>query len=82
MWFDLITGQIYLLGPNFETNEEIQFFSSSKKIKVIEKTLTTILVEELDSSILGTSNRYLKESFVQNWRILKKISSNTEDVKS
>jgi hypothetical protein len=45
------------------------------KIKVIEKTPTTILVEELDSSNLGTSNRYSKDSFVQDWRILKKISS-------
>lgn len=76
MWFDLIPGEIYLLGPNSETNEEIQFFSSYMKIKVIEKTPTTILVEELDSSNLGTSNRYLKDSFVQDWRILKKISSN------
>lgn len=75
MWFDLIQGEIYLLGPNSETNEEIQFFSSYMKIKVIEKTPTTILVEELDSSNLGTSNRYLKDSFVQDWRILKKISS-------
>lgn len=75
MWFDLIPGEIYLLGPNSETNEEIQFFSSYMKIKVIEKTPTTILVEELDSSNLGTSNRYLKDSFVQDWRILKKISS-------
>ena len=75
MWFDLIPGEIYLLGPNSETNEEIQFFSSYMKIKVIEKTPTTILVEELDSSDLGTSNRYLKDSFVQDWRILKKISS-------
>lgn len=75
MWFDLIPGQIYLLGPNSETNEEIQFFSSYMKIKVIEKTPTTILVEELDSSNLGTSNRYSKDSFVQDWRILKKISS-------
>jgi|694.fasta_scaffold70034_5 hypothetical protein len=75
MWFDLIPGEIYLLGPNSETNEEIQFFSSYMKIKVIEKTPTTILVEELDSSNLGTSNRYSKDSFVQDWRILKKISS-------
>jgi hypothetical protein len=81
MWFDLMPGEIYLLGPKSETNEEIQFFSSTKKIKVIEKTLTTILIEELDSSKLENCSRHLKDSFIQNWRILKKISSNPEEAK-
>lgn len=82
MWFDLMPGEIYLLGPKSETNDEIQFFSSTKKIKVIEKTLTTILIKDLDSPKLENCSNHLKDSFLQNWRILKKISSDSEIPKS